>query len=249
MPAAESGQPQRRNTVLITGGSGGIGRALSLAFARAGWTVGIHYLTRPDAAAHTFALVEPTSPKSQLYKADIRLSHEVQAMIDAFSKDHGQLDAMVCNAAAATGHLVIRHRIDEWQRVIETTLTGTFHCVQAAGRHMVAAGGGTIIVVGSHAGAQGGIGQAAYASAKAGLLGLVRTAGREWGAHNVRINLVYPGRQPTSLASSAHLSEETHTHHLLSRSPNLDEVARTIVHLAQLQDVSGQAWNLDSRLV
>jgi 3-oxoacyl-[acyl-carrier protein] reductase len=243
-----SRETNSHRSVLVTGGSGGIGRAVCLAFARAGWTVGVHYFTRPAEAFATLSLVRQTAPRSSLYKADIRLSREVHAMVEQFTTNHGVLDAMICNAGIATGQLVVRHRTDEWRRVIETNLSGTFHCIQAAGASMVRAGGGSIIVVGSYAGAQGHTGQAAYASAKAGLVGLIRTAGLEWGPSNVRINLVYPGLQPTSLAGPASLVS-TRKNHLLDRSPDLDEVAGTICHLTRLKDISGQVWNLDSRLV
>lgn len=253
MPRTESSiipaqEANGHRTVLVTGGSGAIGRAVCLAFARAGWTVGVHYFSRPDKAAGTLALIRDASPQSRLYRADIRLSHEVKLMVKSFIREHGALHAMICNAAIAAGQLVVRHRIDEWLRVIDTNLTGTFRCIQAAGAGMVPAGGGSIIVVGSYAGAQGNTGQAAYASAKAGLLGLVRTAGLEWGPSNVRINLVYPGRHHTALDKSSSLNFGFEDH-LLGRAPALQDVAHTLCHLAQLKDISGQVWNLDSRLV
>jgi 3-oxoacyl-[acyl-carrier protein] reductase len=111
------------------------------------------------------------------------------------------------------------------------------------------AGGGSILVIGSYAGSQGNTGQAAYAAAKAGLLGLVRTAAREWGPSDIRVNLVYPGRHHTSLAGFTTDIDTGSAGHLLGRSPDLDEVAHAIYYLAQLKGVSGQVWNLDSRLV
>lgn len=239
---------QHAGTVLVTGASGVIGRAVCLAFARVGWTVGVHYHTRLREAAQTLSLVRDTSTSSTLYKADIRIYNEVHSMVDLFVKDHGTLDVMVCNAGLATGQVVVRHRNDDWQRVIETNLTGTFHCIRAAGAGMIA-GGGSILVIGSYAGTQGDTGQAAYAAAKAGLLGLIRTAAREWGASDIRVNLVYPGRHRTSLAGIVMNRDSMTAGHLLGRSPALDEVARTICYLAQLKNVSGQVWNLDSRLV
>ena len=113
----------------------------------------------------------------------------------------------------------------------------------------MAAGGGSIIVIGSYAGSQGDTGQAAYASAKAGLIGLVRTAAREWGASDIRVNLVYPGQHHTPLVGNAFNTGIECAGHMLGRPPALDEVARVISYLAQLKDVSGQVWNLDSRLV
>jgi 3-oxoacyl-[acyl-carrier protein] reductase len=168
-------------------------------------------------------------------------------MVELFVKAHGRLDAMICNAGTATGQLLIRHRDDEWARIIHTNLTGTFHCIQAAAATMIETGGGSLIVIGSYAGAHGTTGQAAYASAKAGLLGLVRTAGLEWGASNIRINLVYPGLHHTGLHRSRSAGGALDDH-LLGRTPEIDDVARTICHLAGLNGVSGQVWNLDSRL-
>jgi 3-oxoacyl-[acyl-carrier protein] reductase len=169
-------------------------------------------------------------------------------MLEIFVADNGPLNAIVCNAGTAAGHLVIRHPSEDWARIIDTNLTGTFHCIQAAADRMAVTGGGSVIVIGSYAGMQGETGQAAYASAKAGLLGLVRTAGLEWGRFNIRINLVYPGLHQTPLRP-ADPAGRTHGDHLLGRTPNREEVARTVCHLAELHDVSGQVWNLDSRLV
>jgi 3-oxoacyl-[acyl-carrier protein] reductase len=170
-------------------------------------------------------------------------------MVELFVAEHGRLDVLVCNAGAAARQLIVRHRADEWLRMIQTNLTGTFHCIQAAGAAMVPAGGGSIVVIGSFAGSQGERGQAAYASAKAGLLGLVRTAGLEWGASNIRINLLYPGLHESMLAGETVRVDSARQQHLLGRSPSLGEIARTVYHLAQLKDVSGQVWNIDSRLV
>jgi 3-oxoacyl-[acyl-carrier protein] reductase len=100
-------------------------------------------------------------------------------------------------------------------------------------------------VVGSYAGYHGSVGQAAYAASKSGLIGLVKTAALEWGPENIRVNLLLPGWQNTRLSKGA-LPEGWHDH-ALRRPPLLDEVVQSVVHLAQLKDVSGQVWNCDSR--
>jgi 3-oxoacyl-[acyl-carrier protein] reductase len=112
---------------------------------------------------------------------------------------------------------------------------------------LLARGGGSIIVVGSHAGFHGATGQVAYAASKAGLIGLVKTAAQEWGPRNVRVNLVLPGWQKTGLSEGAMPESEGWLNHALRRPPSLIEVAATILHLAQLKDISGQVWNCDSR--
>lgn len=246
---------QRQKTVLVTGGSGGIGRAICLGFAGAGWKVGVHYFNNAEGAATTVSLMRErvrgleADEQSKIYRADITLPSQVHQLVQNFVKDFGVLGTMVCNAGMALSELVIRQRVEDWERVITTDLTGAFHCVQAAGRAMVESGGGSIIVIGSYAGTQGSMGQAAYASAKAGLTGLVKTAAREWGPSNIRINLVYPGWHPTVLAGNAFPDEDSQTGHVLGHRSHLDDVARTICHLAELTCVSGQIWNLDSRLL
>ena len=131
--------------------------------------------------------------------------------------------------------------------MIETNLTGTFHCLRAMAAPLIRSGGGSIVVIGSHAGFHGSIGQAAYAASKAGLIGLVKTAAWEWGTSNVRVNLLLPGWHRTALSEAALQDDSGWTDHALRRPPSLEEVARTVVHVAERQDVSGQIWNCDSR--
>ena len=108
---------------------------------------------------------------------------------------------------------------------------------------------GSIVVVGSFAGIQGHHGQVAYAASKSGLLGLVRTAAREWGSQNVTVNAVLPGWHQTELSGESMPAPSELEDHVLARTPELQEVARSVYHLAQLRDVSGQVWNLDSRII
>ena len=235
-------------TVLVTGGSGGIGRHLCLAFARAGWWVGVHYFTQVSEAELTLSQVSKAGGKGALFHADIRSSRDVQAMVEAIECRRGRLDGLVCNAGVAGGQLVVRCQEEEWLRIIDTNLTGAYHCLKAAGSSMVTHGGGSIMLIGSYAGLQGRSGQGAYAASKAGLTGLMKTAAREWGPHNIRVNLACPGWQQTEMAGDVFPSAQQLRDHMLGRASNLDEVAKTICQLAQLSDVSGQTWNLDSRI-
>ncbi|MGC3975154.1 MAG: SDR family oxidoreductase [Nitrospira sp.] len=233
----------------MTGGSGGIGRALCLAFARAGFWVGVHYGRHKEAAEETLSQVSRGGGGGALYQADIRSRLEIQAMIDAVLERQGRLDVLLCNAGVASSHLVLRCPEDDWLRIIDTNLTGTYRCLTAVAPVMIKQGGGSIVVMGSYAGLHGTSGQAAYAASKAGLVGLVRTAAHEWGSHNIRVNLVCPGWQPTALAGDAFPAPEQLSDHVLGRLSNLDDVCRTICHLAQLPGMSGQIVNLDSRIL
>lgn len=233
--------------MLVTGASGGIGRAISRAFGKTGWCVGVHYRQHKAAAEATLREVIASGGMGDLYQADIREADSVQRMIDAFCGRVSVTPTFICNAGIGESSLVLRQREDAWADVLAINLTGTFHCLRAMAPVLLAQGGGSIIVVGSHAGFHGAIGQAAYAASKAGLMGLVKTAAKEWGAGNVRVNLVLPGWQKTGLSEGAVPTSEGWGGHALRRPASIEEVAGTVVHLAQLKDVSGQVWNCDSR--
>lgn len=236
-----------RRSVLVTGASGGIGRAICRAFAAADWYVGVHYHRQKAEAAKTLRAVRVTGGTGGLFQADVREAESVRRMIDAFIKKAPKPTAFICNAGIAASSLVLRQREDEWMSVIQTNLTGTFLCLQSMAPPLFAQGGGSIVVIGSHAGLHGSTGQAAYAATKAGLIGLMKAAAQEWGPQNVRVNLVLPGWHETGLSEGAMPDDHNWPDHALRRPPALEEVARTIVYMAQLNDMSGQVWNCDSR--
>jgi 3-oxoacyl-[acyl-carrier protein] reductase len=240
-------QMKQRHAVLVTGASGGIGRAISLAFAAAGWSVGVHYHRNKTAAEGTLMQVVAAGGTGTLYEADIRESHAVQQMVEASYRLVPVPSVFICNAGIGGSHLLLRQREEDWAEVVATNLTGTFHCLRAMAPPLLARGGGSIVVIGSHAAFHGAIGQAAYAASKAGLIGLMHTAAQEWGAGNVRVNLLLPGWQKTGLSEEAMPAGDNWNGHVLGRPPSREEVAKTVVHLAQLNDVSGQVWNCDSR--
>lgn len=234
-------------TVLVTGASGGIGRAISCEFARAGWRVAIHYFNHREEAEHTCAQVKDLGAEGFIFQADVRDAVSVRRMVQDVVARWGRLDTLIANAGVASSALLLRVAEAEWTNVVETNLTGTFHCLQAAAQVMQQQRQGSIVILGSYAGVQGQTGQAAYAAAKAGLMGLMKTAAREWGPHNIRINMVLPGWQMTDLAASA--KTDRVKDHVLGRTTSLPEVARAIYTLGQLPNASGQVWNLDSRIL
>ena len=243
----QSGQNSRPGTALITGGSRGIGRALCLTFARAGWQVAVHYRERKVEAEQTIALMTQPGGTAMTYQADIRDPAQVEVMIKQVVATYGQLDVMICNAGVSSSHLLLRVTPEEWGDILATNLTGTFHCLQSAGRQMIEQGDGSIVVVSSYAGLHGDVGQSAYAASKAGLLGLVKAAALEWGGHNIRVNAVLPGWHNTELSGDTMPREADLKNHMLGRTPALEGVAQSIYRLATAHDISGQVWNLDSR--
>ena len=240
-------QINQRQAVLVTGASGGIGRAISLAFAAAGWSVGVHYHRHKEAAEVTLTRVVAAGGTGVLYEADICDSHAVQQMLEAYCARTPAPSVFVCNAGIGGSSLVLKQREGDWIEILATNLTGTFHCLRAMAPPLLAHGGGSIVVIGSHAGFHGSMGQAAYAASKAGVIGLVKSAAQEWGKQNVRVNLILPGWQSTGLSEGTMPESSEWTDHSLRRPPSMEEVAKTVLYLAQLTDVSGQVWNCDSR--
>jgi 3-oxoacyl-[acyl-carrier protein] reductase len=240
---------ESKHAVLVTGASGGIGRAISLAFAAAGWSVGVHYYRNQSAAEGTLNQVVAAGGTGALYEADIRELHAVEQMVKASYRLAPVPSVFICNAGIGGSHLLLRQGEDDWAEVMATNLTGTFHCLRAMAPPLLARGGGSIVVIGSHAGFHGSTGQAAYAASKAGLIGLVHTAAQEWGAGNVRVNLLLPGWQKTGLSEGAMPVSDNWNSHVLGRPPSRDEVAKTVLHLSQLNDLSGQVWNCDNRIL
>lgn len=235
-------------TVLVTGGSRGIGRAICVEFGRAGWQVGVQYRQNKSAADETMNSVRSHGGVAFSTQGDISLEQDVRAMVQAALGQGGSLDVLVCNAGIASSRLIVRMDPAEWESIIATNLTGTFLCLKAVAESFMAQGKGSIIVVGSFAGLQGQIGQAAYAASKAGLIGLIKTTARELGTYNIAINGILPGWHQTDMTQPTPLSPLTLDDHVLSHRPTLEEVARSVVFLSTLQGISGQVWNLDSRL-
>lgn len=222
---------------------------MSRAFATRGWHVGVHYGRNKRAAEATLRLVHSAGGIGDLYQADVRDPDAVRRMVEVWRTHTDAPTAFVCNAGIAGGALLIRHSEQTWHDVIATNLTGVFYCLRAVAPVLMAHGGGSIIVVGSHTGFHGATGQAAYATSKAGLIGLVRTAAWEWGPHNIRVNLVLPGWQKTNMTKDIYPKNGKWLDHALRRPTTLEEAARTIVYLTELEHVSGQIWNCDSRLL
>jgi 3-oxoacyl-[acyl-carrier protein] reductase len=233
--------------VLVTGASGGIGHAVSRACAAIGCAVGIHYYRGKAAAERLLAELGGAGRTAALYQADVRDGESVQQMVDGFQRDSDRPLSFVCAAGIGSAELMLNLKEHHWQDVIATNLTGVFHCLRAMAPVLQAQGGGSILVVGSYAGYQGATGQAAYAASKAGVVGLVKTAALEWGPDNICVNLVWPGWQQTKLAESAIRRRQEWSDHALGRPPALEEVVRTVTHVLQVKDVSGQVWNCDSR--
>jgi len=233
---------------MVTGASRGLGRAIAVGFGRAGDRVVVNYRTDAAEAERTVRAVEEAGGTAIPYQADVRDAKNVAAMVAATVDRWGRLDVLVCNAAVTEDSLVLRLSDEAWDTVVATTLSGAFHCLQQAGAVMQSQRAGAIILIGSLAGLQGRAGQAPYAAAKAGLLGLMKTAAREWGAAGVRVNAILPGWHATALTGFIDDPAPAPFEPVLGHGTTLEAAAAFVVALAAMPDVSGQIFTLDSRI-
>lgn len=233
---------------LVTGASRGLGRAIAVGLGQTGYRVAVNYRVGMEEASESVRAVEAAGGSAFAYQADVRDAKDVGAMAASIVERWKRLDVVVCNAAVTEDALVARLSDESWDRIVATTLTGAFHCLQSAGGIMQAQGGGAFILIGSLSAFQGRAGQAPYAAAKAGLLGLMKTAAREWGQSNVRINMILPGWHATALTGYRNDPTPAPFGPVLGHGTTMDHVARFVVSLAAMPDISGQVFNLDSRI-
>jgi 3-oxoacyl-[acyl-carrier protein] reductase len=193
-------------TAFVTGGSRGIGRACAVALAEAGHRVAFCYSSDDDGAKATRAAVEKAGADTLAVRADIRDPAAVDSTFGEIEHALGPVELLVNNAGTTEDGLVARMTDEQWHRVIDTNLTGAFHTIRRAAPKMMRARWGRIVNISSVGAHRGGPGQANYAAAKAGLLGLTRSVARELAPRNVTCNVVAPGPIVTSMTEG--LSDE-----------------------------------------
>jgi len=182
--------------VLVTGSSRGMGATFAQAFAKGGATVFVQYFAEPSGqnqkdAEGVAAGIRSAGGTAHVVEADVRKYESVEAMFAKIKATAGRLDILVNNAGILRDRTIKKMTLDEWQSVIDTNLTGVFNCCKLAAEGV--ADGGRIISISSIAGLMGFPGQANYAAAKAGIIGMTRSLAREFARRKVTVNCVAPG--------------------------------------------------------
>lgn len=180
-------------TALVTGGSRGIGAAISLRLARAGAKVLINYRSNQQAADEVLAAVRKFSPESEAVSFDIAKGEETEKALDEIQKRFPNISILVCNAGISRESLLVRASDAHFQEVLETNLLGTLRVVRQLSRSMMKSRYGRIICMSSVVGEMGNKGQAAYAASKSALFGFSKAVALELGSRNVTCNVICPG--------------------------------------------------------
>tara|TARA_Y100000766_G_scaffold94448_1_gene80630 strand:- start:1298 stop:2101 length:804 start_codon:yes stop_codon:yes gene_type:complete len=187
-PASLDGQ-----TALVTGGGRGIGRAIALALGEAGAEVVVNYSSSAAAADDVVATITAAGGKAYALQANVSIEEEVDSLIKTVLDRSGRLDVLVNNAGITRDGLLMRMKTSDWQSVIDLNLSGVFLCTRAVARPMLKQKSGRIINITSVVGLMGNAGQANYAAAKAGVIGLTRSTAKELASRGITVNAVAPG--------------------------------------------------------
>lgn len=221
---------------IVTGAASGIGRAVALAYARAGAKVVVSD-TNADGGEETVALVRAAGGEALFVAADVASAEDCRKLVEEAVRCYGRLD-IACNNAGIGGDLAptADYPLEAWQQVIAVNLTGVFHCMKYQIPRMLEAGGGAIVNVASILGAVGFVNAPAYTAAKHGVLGLTKAAALEYGARGIRVNAAGPAFIHTpmiaGLESDPATLQQLVAMHPIGRLGRSEEVAELVLWLS-----------------
>ena len=238
--------------VLITGASRGIGRAIAIAFAEKGAQVIVNYKGNLAAAEEVKAIIEKNGGLVEILQADVSQAEQVKKMLAHILKKYGKIDVLVNNAGINRDTLIMRMKDEAWDKVIQTNLTAAFYCLREVTRPMLKQRSGRIINIASVVGLHGNVGQANYAAAKAGLIGLTKSAAQELAPRGIMVNAIAPGFIDTDMTRQLpeQIQEKIKTQIQVGHWGEPVDVAQLAVFLASPQAayITGQVIAVDGGL-
>ena len=237
---------------IVTGGARGIGKAICETLAADGAKLAIVDVLM-DAAAETAAEFEAKGVEAKAFAANVADPAAVDQMVKDVVGAFGQIDILVNNAGITRDNLMLRMKEEDWDAVIAVNLKGTFNCIKAVARPMMKARGGKIVNIASVVGVMGNAGQANYSASKAGVIGLTKTAAKEFASRNINVNAVAPGYIQTDMTGK--LTDQARDAFMtvipLKRAGTAEDVAGVVGFLAGPASdyVTGQVINIDGGMV
>jgi 3-oxoacyl-[acyl-carrier protein] reductase len=240
---------EQPSVALVTGGSRGIGKAIALRLAREGHVVYLTYVSRPEEARKVCEEIEAQGGQARAFQLDVADREAVAAFFAEQIKGQVRLAVLVNNAGVTKDGLILRMKDQDFDKVIQVNLAGAFTCLREASKIMSRQRAGRIVNITSVVGLMGNAGQVNYASAKAGLVGMTKSAARELAGRNVTVNAVAPGFIESDMTRS--LSEEVVQAYLanipMGRLGEAEDVAAAVAFLAS-QDaayITGQVVSVN----
>ncbi len=238
---------------LVTGGSRGIGRAISLKLASLGADVAVNYQGRADTAQDTVSEIEKLGRRAVALQADVRFPDAADNLVKQTVAQLGGIHIIVNNAGITRDNLMMRMKESDWDDVLDINLKGAFNIIKAAQRPLMKARYGRIINITSVSGIGGNAGQANYSSAKAGMIGLTKSVAKELGSRGITCNAVAPGFVPTELTAdmSKDILDQAIQLTTLWRLGTVDDIANAVDFFADQSSefITGQVLAVDGGMM
>lgn len=225
---------------IVTGGGRGLGRAVALALADAGADIVVASRTR-DVIDSVAEDIRKKGRRALAVQADVTQAIEVESLADKTLREFTKIDILVNNSGVAVSKPLMELSADEWHRIMETNVTGMYHCTRAVGKHMIARAGGRVINIASVDGLVGVPNLTAYCASKGAVIQFTRALAVEWARHHITVNAIAPGYFYTDMSKQA-LDDETLRPKILRNIPlrrvgQPEELGPLAVYLAS--DASG----------
>lgn len=196
-----------KKTAIVTGASRGIGAAIARKLAADGMRVILNYCGSEEKALAVKAEIEAAGGEAAVWQCDVEDAAQCEAMVKAVMETYGSIDVLVNNAGITRDGLLLRMKDEDFSRVIDTNLKGTFYMMRQVSRYMLKQKSGRIINMASVVGISGNAGQVNYAASKAGVIGATKSAAKELASRGITVNAVAPGFIETEMTAA--LSEKT----------------------------------------
>jgi 3-oxoacyl-[acyl-carrier protein] reductase len=243
-----------RKTVLVTGSSRGIGKAIALEFARNNYTIILNGTEETDYSKRTLKAIKKISPRSDIFYFDVINISQVENAFRTIFKRFESIDVLVNNAGINRDSTLLKMNYDNWDIVIKTNLYGPFYVIKQILPHMIKNKSGKIINISSVVGISGNFGQSNYSSSKAGLLGLTKTLAKEVARFNINVNAVCPGFTKTEMVEA--IPDEILNTKILPKIPmrrfaQPREIARLVLFLSSEDSnyITGSAFDINGGLI
>lgn len=242
-------------TVIVTGGSRGIGKAIVYTFAKAGYNVLVNYNMSEQSAKDIVEDLKDCEGVVEMYKADVSNREEVTAMIEYAISEFGGIDVLINNAGILDVGLFTEIEVDTWKRVMDVNLTGVFNVTQEAlKQYMINKKDGVIINMSSIYGLTGGSCEVAYSASKAGIVGFTKALAQELAKSNITVNAIAPGAIYTDMLKKNYSEKDieyTKKEIPMGRFGTPEEVANMALYLASenARYITGQVISLNGGIV
>ena len=244
---------EENKTVLVTGGSRGIGKERALKFAKQGYDVIINYVSDKTDTEELKKELEANGGKALIVKADVTNPEQIENLVKTAIETFGKIDVLVNNAGITKDNLLMRMSEEEFDKVIEVNLKGTYLMTKAVTKYMMKKRQGSIINLSSVVGVTGNAGQCNYAASKAGIIGFTKSVAKELASRNIRANAIAPGFIATDMTDvlSDEIKETIQNQIPLKRMGNAKEVAELAYFLGSEQSsyITGQVIHVDGGMV